>query len=462
MLMLEAACTDPFSSGNPVGAVFVEATQVDLPLGETVSLSAAVLDTDGHVLLGREIHWASRDIRVARVSPDGIVHGVGGGATTITAESGGRSAEVTVAVSVAFRSVSAGLFHTCAVTVNGVAACWGINGSGELGDGTVFSSSAPVAVAGDLRFLDAAAGGTQGCGLSDARAILCWGANWSAQLGLGTIDTDVHASPEPTTGPRGSNDLTVGDRHACAVTSSGTILCWGGGVSGQLGTGSAGAICTALPEPCNPSPVPIQSTRVFQAVDAGIEHTCGLTTDGDILCWGSNAFGQLGDGTTDSRANPALVVGGLKFVSLSAGGGHTCATTDAGVAYCWGSNALGQLGAIAETPVAAPVPVAGGLRFNALATGDDHTCGVASSGTAYCWGANGFGQLGLGGRSDAALPTAVAGGMSFVTLSAGALHTCGIATDGVTYCWGLNNRGQVGTGGGLFETTPARVLGQLP
>ncbi len=460
ILVMGISCTDPVSEGNPVGTVSIETSRVDLALGETASVTATVFDIAGRELPGRTIHWASKDVRVARVLPGGVVTGVGAGTTVVTAESGGQSAEVTVSVTVAFRSVSAGLFHTCAVTAAGFAACWGTNGTGELGDGTLFSSSAPVLVDDEMLFFDVAVGGNYSCGLNRTGAVLCWGANWSAQLGVGMIDNEVHPQPTWIGGLPKADAIGLGDRHACAVVPSGAILCWGGGPFGQLGIDTASAICPLLEEPCNPDPTPIQSSERFRAVDAGIEHTCAVMVGGAMRCWGDNFFGQLGDGTTDARATPTPVLGGLAFVSVSAGGGHTCGITDTGAAYCWGSNFLGQIGADAPSPVTAPVPVSGNLRFTGLTTGDDHTCGVTAAGTLYCWGANQFGQLGVGLGTAPRQPTVVAGGIPFASVSAGAFHTCGVATDGITYCWGLNTGGQLGTGGGLIAATPTRVTGQ--
>ncbi|UCD23096.1 MAG: hypothetical protein JSW51_08495, partial [Gemmatimonadota bacterium] len=165
--------------------------------------------------------------------------------------------------------------------------------------------------------------------------------------------------------------------------------------------------------------------RLFRAVAVGSGHTCGINADGQLLCWGRNQDGQLGDGTYDSRVFPMPVAGNLTFTSVSAYASNTCGVTDDGTAYCWGSNYFGQLGNGTDSSHATPTPVnASNIAFGAISAGGVRTCGLALDGTAYCWG---LGPLGNGTEDTVAVPVEVDGAIRFSSLSAGESHTCGVA-----------------------------------
>lgn len=458
--LVACACADVTGDVPPVADVSVSVPAVELSLGGTVALSASALDESGRVLVSQPIHWASNDPRIARVSTNGVVTGAGGGTTTVTAESGGRSARVTVNVRMALVWVGPGLFHTCGVTADGFTACWGGNNAGELGDSTIFSSRTPVLARSPMRFTSSDGGGTQSCSLAEDGRAFCWGANWSAQLGRGSFDRALYPFPEAVPGPWIFDALTVGDRHACGLTRDGQVACWGGGFSGQLGVTTASAQCPAVNEPCNTSPVAVEGTIGFTTVDAGEEHTCGVGADGIAYCWGENSGAQLGDGTVTDRSVPRPVVNLASLDHVSGGGMHSCAVTTAGAAYCWGSNVFGQLGVDPPVSSTTPLPVAGAIRFTQISAGREHTCGLADDGVVYCWGSDQFGQVGNGSGGTAFQPEPVTGNITFTFVRAGAYHSCGIADDGITYCWGWNNAGQLGTGPGFTQHVPTPVAGQ--
>src|SRR2546428_8770827 len=160
---------------------------------------------------------------------------------------------------------------------------------------------------------------------------------------------------------------------------------------------------------------------IFAAIEAGSQHTCGVTTASSAYCWGSNDRGQLGEGTTTARSRPVLVAaGGLTFAAVSLNG-HTCALVPARVAYCWGRNDFGQLGVGTTTgpescatpsgPFSCstvPMPVVGAVPFAAISVGGGHTCAVTAAGAAHCWGGNGLGQLGDGANTNRSRPERVA------------------------------------------------------
>jgi alpha-tubulin suppressor-like RCC1 family protein len=197
----------------------------------------------------------------------------------------------------------------------------------------------------------------------------------------------------------------------------------------------------------------------------GLSHTCGVTTGSRAFCWGSNDYGQLGNGTTTQRLTPVAVAGGLTFRHVSVGTGHypfTCGVTTTNRAYCWGRNNYGQLG---DSTTAArrvrPSPVVGGREFRQVDAGYFHACGETTDNRAFCWGNNVYGQLGDGTTTQRLVPVAVAGGHSFNQVSAGGYHTCGKNSVGVAYCWGYGFFAQLGNGTTSTRPSPTPVAGAM-
>lgn len=201
--------------------------------------------------------------------------------------------------------VSASLYHTCAVTTGGGAKCWGYNSSGELGTGNQTGSSTPVNVSGlSSGVALIRAGGNHTCALTLGGGLKCWGYNSNGQLGDGTVNT-TRLTPVDVTGLAiGVVQVSVGYVHSCAVTTGGNAKCWGYSPYGQVGDGS-------VPFTNRPTPVDVTGlTAGVAQVRAGSNHTCALTTDGGVKCWGFNSSGQLGDGTLANRFTP-VSAGGL-------------------------------------------------------------------------------------------------------------------------------------------------------
>jgi alpha-tubulin suppressor-like RCC1 family protein len=204
--------------------------------------------------------------------------------------------------------------------------------------------------------------------------------------------------------------------------------------------------------------MPIASSLKFGAVSVSW-HACAITQTSDVYCWGPNSDGQVGDGTTVDRVTPVRTTGDLKFATITVGHYHTCGLDINGALYCWGSNADGQVGRGGDSRV--PVHVAPLKSFTSVDAGGSHTCAIATGGGAYCWGANYAGQVGdgvIGGPVTS--PTPVVGGLRFSALSAGNHHTCGLTTDGALYCWGANSQGQIGDASTTDRPAPTRVAGQ--
>jgi alpha-tubulin suppressor-like RCC1 family protein len=260
--------------------------------------------------------------------------------------------------------------------------------------------------------------------------------------------------------------VAAGSDHACALTRAGDAYCWGGNELGQLGRGTADSI---------PGSVPglVRGRLKFEAIAAGFAHTCGITAAGEAYCWGSNEYGQLGDGTRIGRAEPVRVSGGIRFRAVGPGGTHTCAVDHQSVAYCWGGNWHGQLGLgnregepASPCCVTAPVPVRTDLAFSSAAAGGIHSCAVTAEGRAYCWGSPQDGRLGSGAAdardpgADKTVPAAVAGTVRFSNITPRSWHTCGLSESGLPYCWGAGGlQGILGNVGAPGTAVPALVAG---
>jgi alpha-tubulin suppressor-like RCC1 family protein len=356
--------------------------------------------------------------------------------------------------------------HTCALNIDGVAYCWGLNTSGELGrPGS--SVEPPGRVITTLRFTYLTAGSYHTCGLTENGEAYCWGWNDTGQLGNGTQTTV--SGPVAVSGGHRFVSLVAGLSFTCGLADDGAAYCWGLNGLGQLGTTTSETCTDWLGNslPCSTTPVPVSGGHRFAALATGgrRDHNCGLTAGGTALCWGMGGFGQLGttegleycgpegysgEGSWDCSATPLPVAGGLRFTSLTVGETHTCGVATGGAAYCWGFNFWGQLGNGERTLVGnfpEPVAVVGGHSFVTLAADGVHTCGLTRNGSAYCWGRNNVGNLGIGELSEYVLePIAVTGSVRFESLTACWNHTCGISSDGHVYCWGFNRGGVVGAG----------------
>ena len=358
-----------------------------------------------------------------------------------------------------FRVVSAGSGHSCGVTVDDLAYCWGRNEAGQLGVGNATGpstcgpnnlpcSNKPVAVIGGLHFRSISAGGQHTCAVTTDDRAYCWGLNDTGELGTGS-SSEFEARPVAVAGDRHWHLVTAGEFHSCGMTNANVPLCWGYNGWGQLGDGT---------EMTRFKPVRVKPTSLaFRTIVAGGVHTCGLTTDNRAWCWGNNDWGQLGDKSKTSRVSPILVVNDHRYENLRASRFNTCGTTPGHDAYCWGRNSSGETGDGSITPRRLqPVLVTGKLAFRRVTPGWGHTCGETTSDRAYCWGQ---GALGTGSTDLQASPAPVAGNHVFSQLAAGEDQSCGNTPEGVAYCWGDNTWGQLGDGSNTSRLVPVAVAG---
>ena len=368
---------------------------------------------------------------------------------------GGVIVPVTVAASsIVPGTLAAGTFHMCGLVAGGAAYCWGYNGSGQLGNattaGSITANPTPEAVTGGLTFASLTAGFQHTCGLTPAGVAYCWGDNRYGQLGnSANVGVPFVENPAPllVDGNLTFTVLEAGTDHTCGLTAQGAMYCWGRNSLGQLGTTTSNNT-----EDPNQTPTVVPGNLTFVAIAAGTSHTCGLVSGGTAYCWGQNYKGQLGNSTglgeeLLAQPTPTPVQGAPVLASLVAGGNHNCGLTSAGAAWCWGDNHFGSLSGTTDEISATPVLVSGGFAFTALGLGGGHTCGLTGAGTLYCWGGNLLGQLGTTtnfGTSNPSYTPALVSGVSLATIGISAAHTCGVTAAGEAWCWGFNRYGQLG------------------
>lgn len=428
----------------PVATATLSADSVTLAPGASYRPLVALRDVSGRRLVGRPVAWRTEGSGVA-VSPDGLVATTGPGLGSVIATAEGRSDTLLVRVQlVSFVAVSAGADHVCGLSTAGELWCWGRNSAGQLGHGDTIRVSGPMRVPVADTWSAVSAGEGHTCAVTTGGAAYCWGIDSTGQLGTG--GTIGSARPVPVVGGLTFTAIAAGYAHTCAITSSGATNCWGSALYGRLGDSTGLGV--------SPTPRPVYGGLSFAGLTAGADHTCGVTTVGELYCWGHAMDGQVGSGGGD-RWVPTLVSGGLSWAQVGAGRFHTCAVTTAGVAHCWGQDWFGQLGTgSGPGPIQAP-----GVTFTAIAGGQRHSCAARSGASAYCWGASDRGQAGTAGS----LPAPI--GLTASAVSAGGEYTCAMTADGV-YCWGSNGYGQLGVGVagvGLSDNmsrTPLRVTGQ--
>jgi len=345
-----------------------------------------------------------------------------------------------------WRAIEAGDYFSCALALDGVAWCWGSNGSGQLGvGGGEAEIFAPRRVDTDARFRQLSAGASHLCGVDDMAQLYCWGSNINLALGTG----DEANRDRPTRVVAVATEIIevrAGAFHTCASDVFGDVYCWGSNSRGQCGVPDV----RAVPRPS----APVLDGAL--ALASGDSHSCALRVDG-VWCWGSGERGQRGDGG-ETSPEPRRVPGVEGARGLFAGGTTTCATGPFGV-RCWGGNEHGQAGdgggPDRETPVDASSLPREVVEIEQGA--NNHACLLGEDRRVRCWGFAGSGRLGDGTEEERRDPVEPLGLPNAGDVAVGAGHGCALSLDDRVHCWGLNLSGQLGEGPEGKRPFPAEV-----
>jgi alpha-tubulin suppressor-like RCC1 family protein len=283
---------------------------------------------------------------------------------------------------------------------------------------------------------------------------LAWGNNSAGQLGNGTTGyRNDSAVPVSVVGISGVAAVAGGGLHSMALVSNGTVMGWGGNAFGQLGDGTRTSSAV---------PVLVRKMSEATAIAAGAWHSLALLRSQTVMAWGENEFGQLGDGVKGSgtgRKEPVPVTGLSGVKSISAEGQDSLALLSNGTVMGWGNNETGQLGTgTSASSSALPVRIQGLSGAVAISAGRGYNIALLSNGTVMSWGRNGRGQLGNGTTIESATPVAVRGLSGVIAVSAGASHSLALLGNGTVMAWGGNSFGQLGTG----NTSGPETCAQAP
>jgi alpha-tubulin suppressor-like RCC1 family protein len=503
MASAESGCTE-FPNEPPATVTVEQATSwpTEMFVRDTDTVAIRVTLQNSTTVSGLRVNWQSSDQQVlevtevqssqdtrdssltAQLAAVVITHARGAALVTAAVEGDGPFKAIdyagTIVVEERWISVSAGFDHTCGLTIDHDAYCWGTPAGGlGLGNGRTTGSLIPVSVFGGLKFSNVSAGRDHSCGLVLGSGLAyCWGFNRYGAVGNNSQFDQL--TPVQVSFGRTFKSISAGLFYTCGVTHTNAAHCWGFHRLGQLGDFAPPAQ-RPIPDPvlsdcdgdgsrCALTPVPVRTTtfapsalEFLEAVAGQLWFTCGIEADSTAACWGLVPFVVAGDFDNPPDCSPdprqciVAVPGGHRLKVISTGFDHACGITTAGSLLCWGRNNSGQVGSGVISPGdPIPVEVSGGRHYETVSAGTEFTCAITMEAIPYCWGKNNVGQLG-GGTSASAVPVPVSGGLHFVHLGTGAEHACGVTPEGAAYCWGQNARGQLGDGSTTPRPTPERV-----
>ncbi len=347
--------------------------------------------------------------------------------------------------------VAAAADHSFVVTEKGDVLGWGSNAFGALGQPRELKSTAsPTAVPGVAGALEVSSGTWHGCARTRNREILCWGRNFGGALGNGSVQNDTYAPAAPVLDLAHPVEVRAAGNRGCARLAEGTLRCWGVAISGTV---------------ARPERVELLDQVVGMTVAP--EGACAWHLNGEASCWGvlSGTEFDYGDAVNggDGHVKPVRRVAGLKDVrQMSMSATHTCAVTRDGQLFCWGKGAHGQLGTGGsgeDYRLLRPTQVKDLQGVTHVQAGNGFTCAVLSSGKLACFGNNGYGQLGLGDRKHRFRPETL-GLQAVRSVALGEKHACAQLESRELYCWGDNAHGQLGvdsTGATDSRPAPQRV-----
>jgi alpha-tubulin suppressor-like RCC1 family protein len=357
-----------------------------------------------------------------------------------------------------FQRIASGIVSTHTLEIrNGELWGWGLNGNGQLGDGTTTDRTSPVRIGTDTKWAGIAEGAFHSIGLKSDGTIWTWGSNNAGVLGDGNIN-NVQTSPKQVGSDNKWISVAAGQFFSFGIKSDGTLWAWGSnsglfGVNGgQLGDGTT--INRRIP-------VKIGTDNKWVSISSGFYHTLGLKSDGTLWAWGNNSNGQLGDGTNTDKTSPVLMGTDNNWVSITAGGYHSLGLKSDGTLWAWGENSSGSLGDGTTINKNTPVQVGTDNKWVNITAGYTHSLGIKTDGSLWAWGENSSGSLGDGTAINRNTPVQIGTDNRWVSIVAGYYYNHGLKSDGTLWAWGYNGDGQLGDGTNTEQTMPVQTQASL-
>ena len=468
-----AACKN--GTGPPALAT-LSIRDTTLLVDEHLIVPVTARDASGRLITNPSITFSTSAPSVVSISGPGVVVALALGTSVLTATSDGIVAQATITVAPQFTHLAVGTEHACGITGRRELYCWGASFHGELGPASgmqdcsarfgpgVLCSPVPTR-SSSLHPVEIVAGDMHTCALGADGTAYCWGANFYGQAGTGSL-SDV---PVPTAVAGGHTfaQLVAGRMHTCGITTLRVAYCWGWDWTGALGAGDVSAErCIFFSnDPCSRTPRLVVGGHEWAQLAATDRSTCGVTTAGELYCWGLDVGGDDGqycqtpDNLTGCTRTPILIPSAKAYKATGIGTAHRCQQALDGTLECWGSNYGGMFGDGTVNPSLTPVTAAGGATYASFVAHRVGTCALASDGLAQCWGHGGDGSVGDGALQDALSPADVSGGHSFLALATSGFSdsVCGTTNTGRAYCWGYGADGELGNDAFLNASEPGLV-----
>ena len=337
--------------------------------------------------------------------------------------------------------VACGGEHTCALTRSGKVVCWGYNHVGQLGGSQYqYEDWEKITPLSDGA-ISVSAGSWNTCAIMEDGRLLCWGYNLYHQLGGDFSGYEGDEPVEVMYLDSAAIDVSMGDSHICAVLVDGSVSCWGKNNHGEVGDGVDLSLCEEAFDCLVPWATTVEGVSDAIGIGAGAGSTCVVESDGSVKCWGR------WNGTDQPTSSPLEIAGLTASAESVKQLDYVCTLLLDGNLMCWGLNDFGELGNGTQDMSWTPVEVKNldGKAVD-MAVGGSHACALLDDGRVQCWGRNRYGTLGIGELTDLSLvPVDVVGLESeVVSIDAGGLHTCAVIDDGSIQCWGLGSYCQLG------------------